>query len=186
MTMERSSDTKIILIDCDVISHFISNYCLEDLPLILTPHQCTILDYVYNEVAFHPVRLAFVDNLIKKGNLLFMNFPNDDINIKREFARIKQSNHLIGDGERACMAVAKFNKNIIASSNFRDVAPYCERNKIYYLGTLDILSVAVNKGIYDEKKCDDFIQNALKYNKARFPNGVTQMRYYVPKDLSFL
>lgn len=167
--MERSSDKKIILIDCDVISHFISNNCLDDLPLILTPHQCTILNYVYNEVAFHPVRLAFVDSLIKKGNLLFMEFPNDDINIKREFARIKQSNHLIGDGERACMAVAKFNKNIIASSNFRDVAPYCKRNKIYYLGTLDILSVAVSKGIYDEKGVMTSFKMPKNLTKQDFP-----------------
>ncbi|NLL56878.1 MAG: hypothetical protein GX242_06670 [Clostridiales bacterium] len=181
-----SGTKKIILFDCDVISHFISNNCLDDLPLILAPHQCTILDYVYNEVAFHPFRIAFVNKLIKDEKLLHMNFPNNNMDIKREFARIKQSNHLIGDGERACMAVAKFHKDIIASSNFRDVAPYCERHKIYYLGTIDILSIAVEKGIYNESKCDNFIQNAVKFNKAKFPNGVTQMRYYIPRDLSFL
>ena len=84
------------------------------------------------------------------------------------------------------MAVAKFKQNVVASSNYRDIAPYCTEHHILYLGTLDILSVAVKKGLYDEKKCDQFITTALSYNKASFPKGITAMRYYTPKDLSFL
>lgn len=39
---------KLILLDCDVISHFIANNALEDLPKILAPHPCFILDFVYS------------------------------------------------------------------------------------------------------------------------------------------
>jgi hypothetical protein len=127
---------RIILLDCDVISHFIASFALSDLPGILAPHQCAVLEYVYWEVA--------------------------------------------------CMAVALHHHNVVASSNFRDVAPYCDKNNIPYLGTLDILSIAVAKDLYDEKKCDDFIQTALHFNKAKFPKGITAMRFYSPKDLSFL
>ncbi|MDP4277515.1 MAG: hypothetical protein Q8914_07765 [Bacteroidota bacterium] len=115
-----------------------------------------------------------------------MTFPDSNLAIKEEFALIKRKNYLIGDGERACMAVAKHSKDIVASSNFRDVAPYCNANEILYLGTLDILTIAVNKEIYDEATCDSFIQNAINNNKARFPKGVTQMKFYVAKDLSFI
>lgn len=114
-----------------------------------------------------------------------MDFP-DELEISKEFARIKREKPLIGDGERACMAVALYRENVVASSNFRDVAPYCNEHNILYLGTLDILSIAVRKGIYDENRCDAFIQDALKFNKARFPAGVTAMRFYTPKDISFL
>jgi predicted nucleic acid-binding protein len=184
--MENSEQTpKIILLDCDVISHFIANNALDDLPVIFAPHQCHVLDYVYSEVAARPMRLAFLDSLIKSGQLHKMAFP-EDIEINKEFAKIKSKNPLIGDGERACMAVALFNKNVVASSNFRDVAPYCNANNILYLGTLDILSIAVTKDIYDENKCDAFIQTALQYNRANFPKGVTAMKFYTPKDLSFL
>lgn len=186
MAKTNTNTPKVILVDCDVLSHFISNNCLADLPKILSPHRCTIIDYVYSEISVHPLRKAFVDNLINSGDFDQMSFPNSDDAIKKEFAFIKAKSHLIGDGERACMAVAKHNKNIIASSNFKDVAPYCNANKILYLGTLDILVIAENKGIYDEAMCDNFIQNAIKHNKARFPKGVTQMRYYVYKDLSFI
>jgi hypothetical protein len=67
-----------------------------------------------------------------------MPFP-DDFETKKEFARIKSCNPLIGDGERACMAVARLNENIVASSNFRDVAPYCTKFNVLFWGTLDIL-----------------------------------------------
>jgi predicted nucleic acid-binding protein len=184
--MENSNKPyKIILLDCDVISHFIANSVLNDLPQILTPHQCVVLDYVYDEVAARPMRLAFLQPLINSGVIQKMDFP-EDTEINKEFARIKSKRPIIGDGERACMAVARFNKDIVASSNFRDVAPYCNEHNILYLGTLDILSVAATKGIYDEQKCDNFIQSALTYNKACFPKGVTAMRFYTPKDLSFI
>ncbi len=184
--MENSEPApKIILLDCDVISHFIVNAALSDLPVILAPHQCFVIDYVYSEVAARPMRLAFLDSIISSGKIQKMDFP-EDLEINKEFAKIKSNKPLIGDGERACMAVALHYKNIIASSNFRDVAPYCNANNILYLGTLDILSIAVSRDIYDESTCDTFIQSALKYNKANFPKAVTAMRYYTPKDLSFL
>lgn len=183
--MESSDTYKIVLLDCDVISHFIVNNALNDLPNILAPHKCVVLDYVYNEVAARPTRLVFLKPLIKSGQILEMSFPEDEA-VNMEFARIKSRRPIIGDGERACMAVARFNNNIVASSNFRDVAPYCKEFSILYIGTLDILFIAATKEIYDEQQCDDFIQNAVRYNKARFPKGVTAMRYYEPKDLSFI
>jgi hypothetical protein len=176
---------KIILLDCDVISHFIASNALNDLPQILAPHQCVVLDNVYSEVAARPMRLAFLNAIIAAGQIQRMAFP-EDLEINMEFARIKSKSPLIGEGERACMAVARHSEDIVASSNFRDVAPYCNTYSILYLGTLDILSVAATKSIYSEQQCDNFIQTALTYNKASFPTGVTAMRYYTPKDLSFL
>ncbi|MDR3286415.1 MAG: hypothetical protein LBT27_03115 [Prevotellaceae bacterium] len=177
---------KTILLDSDIISHFVANNKLKDLPYILNPHKCIIIDYVYNEISRNRFRAAFVDDLIKKGVLCKINFPNDNLEIKKEFARIKSENYLIGDGERACMAVAKYNKNIIASSNFRDIAPYCIKHNILYLGTLDILVIATNKEIYTEEDCDLFIQTAIKNNNAKFPKGITKIIYYEANDISFI
>ncbi|MCE5224743.1 MAG: hypothetical protein LLG05_02685 [Porphyromonadaceae bacterium] len=182
--MERK--TKIILLDSDVISHFIANDALADLPLILAPHICVVLDYVYKEIARHSFRKDLLDALISDKRIEMMDFPLDDEAVKREFALIKKRNYLIGDGERACMAVARFSRDVVASSNFRDIAPYCKTNDIDYLGTLDILAIAVKKELYDECKCDLFMTNARDKNKARFPREVTRFCYYVEPDLSFL
>jgi len=180
-----TKEVKIILLDADVISHFIACGELEFLPKILEPHKLVILDNVYKEISRINMRKLFLDAEIKKNNnISVMPFPKDNMDIKREFARIKRENALIGEGERACMAVARFDKNVIASSNFRDIVPYCEKYKILYLGTLDILTVALMKGIFDEKRCDSFIVTAKEKNNARFPNG--SISDYKACDLSFI
>lgn len=182
-----SKTAKIVLLDADVISHFIACSELLYLHKILAPNSIRILDAVYHEIARIPSRKLVLDNLLASvREVQIMQFPAADINIKKEFALIKRNNPLIGDGERACMAVAKFNKNIVASSNFRDIAPYCTQNNIYFIGTLDILWLALTKGIFDEKRCNDFIQTAKTINKARFPIGVHTISNYIVPDLSFI
>ena len=48
-----------ILIDSDVISHFITNNCLKDLPGILYPYKCLVLDIVYYEITRnHPLSVS--------------------------------------------------------------------------------------------------------------------------------
>lgn len=183
--MGRSA--KIILLDADVISHFIS--CKEILFLhkILEPHSIAILDNVYNEVARIPSRKLVLDNLIMSvRQVSIMPFPIENMEIKKEFALIKRNNPLIGDGERACMAVAKFHKDIIASSNYRDIVPYCKANDILYLGTLDILTISLQKGVFDNSRCNSFITTAKLVNNARFPFGVEKITDYHAPDLSFI
>ena len=182
-----SKSAKIILLDADVISYFISCNEILFLHKILSPHPISILDNVYREVARISSRKIILDNLLKSIRVVsIMAFPIGDIEIKKEFALIKKINPLIGDGERACMAVAKFNKNIIASSNFRDIAPYCKANNILFLGTLDILAIALQKGIFDPTRCNSFIATARAVNNARFPSIVKTINDYKVPDLSFI
>ena len=60
--------------------------------------------------------------------------PDGHINVKVEF----------GEGECACMAMARYGQETIASSNFRDVAPYCDANDIEYIGVIDRKSTRLN------------------------------------------
>src|SRR5690554_4361734 len=182
-----SNSTLIILVDADVISHFIAAGELAELPNILNPHTVTILDNVYQEVARIKSRKSYLDNLVHLlKTIKVIPFPIQNMDIKREYALIKRNNPLIGDGERACMAVAKYEKDVIASSNFRDIIPYCEANQILYLGTLDIIAIALQKQIFDIDRCDKFIATTRKINSARYPKHVNSILYYQPKDVSFI
>ena len=178
---------KLILIDADVISHFIACGEILYLPVIFNPHQVIILNIVYGEIARIRSRRQVLDQLLGSvKNIKLAAFPEGNIEIKREYALIKKINPLIGDGERACMAVARFRKDVIASSNFRDIVPYCKKNGIPYLGTLDILALALRKGIFDEDRCNQFIKTARLVNHARFPASVVNIADYHPGDLSFM
>ena len=182
-----SSSGLIVLTDADVISHFIVAGELAELPNILKPHKITILQNVYNEIARIKSRKNYLDNIVNLlKTITIIPFPSQNIDIKKEYALIKKINPLIGDGERACMAVAKFQKDVIASSNFRDIIPYCKANKILYLGTLDILAIALQKKIFDITRCDNFISITRKINKAKYPGHVNSIKDYTLGDISFI
>ena len=93
---------------------------------------------------------------------------------------------MIGDGERTCMAVAKYTKDVVASSNFKDIAPYCRANHSLYLGTLDILLIALRRNIFDKERCNRFIETARSKNNAKFPSEVKVIGDYMPSDISFI
>ena len=182
-----SKDAKLILIDADVISHFIACSEILFLPKILEPHKIVILENVYYEVARIHSRKLILDNLLQTVKTISKHpFPIQNLEIKKEYALIKKNNPLIGDGERACMAVAKYTKDVVASSNFRDIIPYCRANNILYLGTLDILVIAFHRNIFTEERCTRFIETARSKNNAKFPSDVKAISDYIPSDISFI
>ncbi|HBE42279.1 MAG TPA: hypothetical protein DDW27_13930 [Bacteroidales bacterium] len=88
-----SKSAKIILLDADVISHFISCNEILFLHKILEPHALAILENVYTEVARISSRKIILDNLLKSIRAVsIMAFPIGDIEIKKEFALIKKIN----------------------------------------------------------------------------------------------
>ena len=57
------------------------------------------------------------------------------------------------------MAVAKYQKQFIASSNLKDISAFCKANGITYLTTMDILLHAFINKMFSKKECDEFISN---------------------------
>lgn len=66
------------------------------------------------------------------------------------------------------MAVARFRKNYIASSNLKDIKDYCKTHDIRYYTTMDVLAEAMNMGVMTEEECDHFIQE-VKSKNSRLP-----------------
>lgn len=177
---------KVILVDADVISHFVATGHIFELNDILSPHYLYVVDNVYKEASYHPFdknRKGEVDNWLTKSNAQRIKFPHQNPNIVGEFYRLKHSNNLLGDGECACMSMAKYGQEVIASSNFRDVAEYCNANDIEYIGVMDILTIALIKNFWNVNQCNAFIKDAVAKNDARFP--VSDIKKYTSKkDLS--
>jgi hypothetical protein len=80
-------------------------------------------------------------------------FPKE-IEIIKEYALLTKQ---FGEGESAFMAVAKHQKQYIASSNLKDISAFCKANGINYLTTMDILLHAFNTKLFSKKECDEFI-----------------------------
>ena len=171
-----------ILIDADVVSHFISAGREELLSKIFPGNQILLLDKVYDELARFRKRQPVIDRLVREGVLTLMAFPEDNMEIKKEYAYIKKS-LFKGDGESACMAVARNNNNIIASSNLRDIRQYCQLHFIDFLATMDFLCAALRNNFLSVEECDEFIKKVIDCG-SKLP--VIKMSAHKCRDLSFI
>lgn len=161
LKMSKNKDLPLILLDSDVIIHFLKDSKLHILDKIF-PKRFVILDKVKEEVCKR--NKTEIENFIKMCKIEILDFPKTG-DVVKEYAHLKRK---FGEGESACMAVAKFQKQYLASSNLRDIKVYCEANKITYLTTMDILLEAYKKKILDLSECDLFIFN-VKSKGSKLP-----------------
>jgi len=161
--MNKLITKKLILLDADVISHFISGDCIEILPLIFK-YQKVILDIVANELRQAKKFKDIINNLITSKTIQEINFDNDK-QIIFEYVKLRKT---FGKGESACMAYCKFNKDILASSNLKDIYKYCETNKIQYLTTMDFLVEAQKTNLLTNEDCNLFIKK-VKQKGSKLP-----------------
>jgi hypothetical protein len=174
-----AKSNRIILIDADVVSHFISGGLILKLPIIFSA-SIKILDKVYSELSNFKSKKKHVDNLVNYKLIEVIPFPEDNAVIKKEYHHIKKL-LFKGDGEAACLAFVRHTNDIIASSNLKDIKSYCIMHKIDYLTTMDFLCEALNKSILTEVECDEFITNVLKAG-SKLP--VKNMKSYTCRDLA--
>lgn len=151
---------KDILIDADIVSHFINGGEIFRLNKIF-PNRIIILDKVYNELSKMPLRGKEVDNLLNFKIIEKIPFPTSDVDMYKEYLHIKKL-MFKGDGESACLAYVRFSDDIIGSSNLSDVKRYCNLHSIELLTTMDFLCEAHRNGLFTESDCDNFISKVLK------------------------
>lgn len=142
----------LILLDADVFSHFISGGQFALLPSIFKNRK-VILDIVATELRASRKFRTYIDNVITTGFIKEINFQTNRL-VMIEYAKLIKT---FGKGESACMAYCKYNKDILASSNLKDIASYCEANAIQYLTTMDFLAEALKEKQLTEQECNDLI-----------------------------
>jgi len=167
---------KIILLDADVIIHFNKAGHLLTLKKIF-PKRLHILDVVIQELSNHSNTKEIIDNFLNFGIATIMQFPSNN-QIKKEYAMLRRK---FGNGESACMAVARFNDNVLASSNLKDIKEYCTTYNIEYLTTMDFLVEAFNADIFDEATCDLFIYD-VKSKGSKLPCNTIKEYLLIKKD----
>lgn len=174
---------KYIVIDNDIIIHFIKSGKLSDIHKIFSPIKLVLLDKVYEDFDDYQGNKRPIENLISFKLVTYAKISDYGIDVEKEYLHIKKY-MLKGDGETACMAVARYNSNaIIGSSNLADINQYCKMHNLNYLSTMDFLCHAREKGIFSNADCNDFIKIVLQ-KKSKLP--VTCMEDYSCRTLSFL
>jgi|SRR5574344_2443564 hypothetical protein len=150
--------TKIVL-DSDVVIHFMKGDCLSLLFDIFPEYQYLILDVVYSELSKNSQTKTIIDNISK-----YMPSKIERIEFKPTGAMMKEYARLIrnlGKGESACMIYCIDNQDVLGSSNLKDIKEYCESHQITYLTTIDFLYYAYMRKIMTKQECDTFIQQVV-------------------------
>lgn len=155
MSNKFSSDKKILL-DCDVISHFIKGEKF-DLLAQMFPGRLILLDIVKKEVCQRPRWDSKIEELILKHGIMEVTFPNETEYVAEYAHLISRYGLALGKGESACMVYCRFNSEILASSNLTDIHRYCSMHSIEYITTADILYDGYINGLITEVECDLFI-----------------------------
>ncbi|MCM1518016.1 MAG: hypothetical protein NC117_05180 [Pseudoflavonifractor sp.] len=161
-----ANKTKIVL-DADVIIHFIKAGQLSLLLSIFPEYQYLLLDVVYDEVSKHRETKTQIDNTLQffSSRIQRVKFAPKGESI-REYARLLQT---LGRGESACMVYCRDNHDVLGSSNLRDIKEYCAENGITYLTTLDFLYYAYVRNKITKEQCDTFINDVIS-NDSKLPH----------------
>lgn len=117
---------KVILVDADVISHFIATGRIDTLTAILAPHAVYVVDNVYKEATWHPTdpqRKAKVDAWMIRCKVSRIGFPYMNDHVKKEFFRLKKESPLLGEGERVITDAISLNKARFPVSDITHYTP---------------------------------------------------------------
>ena len=151
----KEKKTKIVL-DADVINHFVRGGLLSLLPNILPEFEFVVLNIVKQELPI--LILSALDKQIKeKKNIKeeVFGLSNEE---KKEYFRLTATNGLhLGRGESACMVYCKFHKDVVGSSNTKDITKYCTENNITFLTTNDFLYYAIKRELLSIEQAVDFV-----------------------------
>ncbi|MDE6872233.1 MAG: hypothetical protein K2J62_08985 [Bacteroidales bacterium] len=148
--------TKIVL-DADVINHFVRGNRLSLLPKIFPEYQFIVLDVVKKELSL--LILSALDRQISQGKDICEEVFGASSAEKKEYFRLTATGGLhLGKGESACMVYCRFHNDVVGSSNTKDVTQYCNDHGITYLTTNDFLFYAIRRELLTKEEAEEFIR----------------------------
>ncbi|TAF73184.1 MAG: hypothetical protein EAZ53_13625 [Bacteroidetes bacterium] len=153
-----------ILLDADVVIHLYKGNKISLLNELYFG-RLRMLDIVLTELLNNRTIRDTVENLFRFKQVEEIKFPTTShADLLKEYIALK--NTIIGNGERASLLFCKYNNHVIASSNTKDILPFCNKNKIAFLTTLDILAVAVQKSKIQIIEANECIKQIIKNNES--------------------
>lgn len=168
-----SKEEPKILLDSDVVIHFIKGG-RQLLLAKLFPGRLVMLDKVYDEVTKRKKDAPDVNKFVKDCGIPIIKMPTSR-EIYKEYAVLVGEK--VGSGEAACMAVARYSRDYIASSNVTDIFDYCKTHGLVFYTTMDLLLELYKKKLISEADCDLFIYD-VKTKGSRLIHHINTIKEY--------
>lgn len=160
--------TKDLYFDTDCLSSFL---WINDTNILETLYGgCMVLpDPVYQELANPsvPHLKKRADALINKRMALVQTIEvnSEEYRMYRLLVKGDEGCKAIGRGEAAGIALASTYNGILASNNYRDIAPYIEKYNLRHVDTGLILKEALDKNVITEEEGNAIWQKMLNRNR---------------------
>lgn len=169
--MTKSNEV-LILLDADVVIHL---FKADRISLLdeLYKGRLRMLDVVLEELLKNRTVRSIVESLFTFKQVTELKFPTtSNADLFKEYISLKES--IKGNGERACLLFCKYSQHIIASSNTKDIVPFCNDHSIAYLTTLDILSVGVHRNKISRTEANECIQKIISNGSYLCCNSIEE------------
>ena len=80
------------------------------------------------------------------------------------------TNMIIGNGEAAAIALSRYRNGVLASNNLKDIKVYVEEFNLESITTPDILLIALNKRLINEKE-GNYIWKEMLKKRRKLPTS---------------
>lgn len=112
---------------------------------------------------------AMIDN--KDISVKTINTDTEEYELYTELVREEKGRKSIGRGEASGIALAKVYNGILASNNYKDIAPYLEKYKLRHIDTGQILVEALEKKLITEEE-GNTIWNKMLAKRRKLPGNI--------------
>lgn len=160
-----------ILLDCDVFIHFLKGGKIYELFQIF-PGRFVMIDRVKKELLKRNSNMLAVAVVFATADIEEIEMPTD-VEIVKEYFSLKKQ---MDEGEAACLSVARFRNEYVASSNITQITDYCDKHQIRLYTSMDLLLEGCAKGVLSEAECDQFIQEVRSKNSRLPCNTLAEYR----------
>lgn len=118
-----------------------------------------------------------IDLMIQRGQAMLWSISTDSETYSLYFQMTQEPGEgrkIIGNGEAACLALAKEEKGIIASNNLRDICDYINEFGLQHITTGDIMVEAYRAGLISEKQGNIIWSKMLEKRRKIGANSFTE------------
>ena len=133
----------------------------------LYPGRIIIPKPVYDELSFPGVThlKKRIDQMISSGQaeIRYIDAGSPTYDMYYAMTQEPENGHkIIGDGEAACLALAKSENGIVASNNLKDISTYIKELSLAHITTGEILVEALHRGLITEEQGNTLWAEMLK------------------------
>ncbi|MBQ8488580.1 MAG: hypothetical protein IJ535_02245 [Pseudobutyrivibrio sp.] len=133
-----------------------------------------VYEELSNPAIPHLKRRADILLANKSAQIQEIEFGTEEYRVYQALVYGQEGNKQIGKGEAVGIALAKIHNGVLASNNYKDIAPYIDKYGLKHIDTGMILTEALKKNLITEEDGNDIWARMLAKNRKLPSDSFTE------------